>query len=1080
VTDYVGPTRWRWELSDSGGHFLAYHEVHLDPTSREYCGFVDLGAYLEYHEPIAPVEEQLDRLGRWIGEQVFGRLREALWEHRARPAVAVHLAVPLVAEELLLRPFELARFADGTPFREAGVRFVYQLEGAATGAKAAVGEALRVLAAFSLPVDANSLNLRRERYGLQRLVRELSQTRGLAVELRVLQYGATRVALRDALEDDEGWDVIHLSGHGEHGVLLLEDEWGGTDPIEADALGELLDPARARLKLLVLGAGGDQGSHSVPRLQADLDQIPIRRVRPTLGADPETTQIYLPSLAQVLSHRLDCAVLAMRYPVGDAFATDLVLALYEKLLDRRQALPAALHLALDDALAADILKPPLSAATPILVGPRAADLRLAPPQRAVQALLLPEAGLGIAFPPEPERFVGQVGPLLRASRALAPQSAMRGVLFYGLPGVGKTTCALELAYRHAEERFQGYVWYRAPEAGSDVAGELHNALLEIETQLNAPELGLTTAVDDAKRFRGFTLPRLRALLGVSSLLLVLDNLDTLLTASNRWRDPLWGDFVAALLSHDGPSRAVLTSRRLPADLENHPRLQVEIVRELSFAESVVLTRELPHLRRLFEDEGGRALLQETLEVVRGRPQLLALADDQAADRAALEHWVASGIAYADAPRSLLLTKVELVNIRCFQELAVSLASEDGPISWAMVLGDNASGKTTLLRSIALGLCRQSDATALIKQIPGDFVRRGEKEGQVTLRLREAGGARTYTITTRISKTRDAAEEIVQQETDPSEFPWSGVFVCGYGPHRATQAYTSYPEYAARDAVLSLFNYDTPLQNPEVVLRRREPLVREQLERRLLRVLMLDSPECEISYESTGLALRGPWGRMPLRVLSDGYRSTSQWVLDFLGWLLYAGRPADSSYVGGILLIDEIEQHLHPRWQRHIAQRMQKQFPGTQIVATTHTPLVASGIADVNRGLLLKLTQEPDGIVREQVIDRMSLAGKRADQVLASDAFGLVTTRNPGSESDFDRFAALLGKADRTPGEEADLQALRSSLKKSLSLGESEISQAVEQAVRQALGDLLHGVSAELVDMEIKRQIRDIFWSEVPE
>ena len=88
----------------------------------------------------------------------------------------------------------------------------------------------------------------------------------------------------------------------------------------------------------------------------------------------------------------------MRYPVGDAFATELMLALYDKLLDKRRPLPAALHLALDDALKADIPIPPLAPVTPILVGPLAADLQLAPPPAAATGFVLPTVGLRIGFP----------------------------------------------------------------------------------------------------------------------------------------------------------------------------------------------------------------------------------------------------------------------------------------------------------------------------------------------------------------------------------------------------------------------------------------------------------------------------------------------------------------------------------------------------------------------------------------------------------------------------------------------------------------------------------------------------------
>jgi tetratricopeptide (TPR) repeat protein len=638
LTDYLDATRWRWVLHDNRNQFLADHNVQLDRTTREYGGFRDLSTYLDYNEPIHPPEKQLEELGAWIGEKVFGGLREKLWAKRARPAVAVQVVVPPAAKDLLSRPFELARFADGTSFQKAGIRFVYGLEGPPPGAvdKEPVKKALRILAAFSLPVRANPLNLRRERCGLQKLIRELNQTQGLAVELRILQYGATRETLQEAIEEAEGWDIIHLSGHGKEGELLLENDRGGSDSIDADELGELLDLSRSRLKLLILDACySGVGSQADAREQVGLDRLATRQEGAEGETVPETAGTALPSLAELLSQSLDCAALAMRYPVGDAFATQLMLALYGKLLEFHQPLPGALQLALDAALTSDILRPPLSSITPILVGLRGTDLQLSPPPQETGEFVLPKVGLGIAFPPEPERFVGRLQPMLRASQALALRSPKRGVLFHGMPGAGKTSCALELAYRHEERRFQGYIWHRAPEAGSDISNALFNLMQDIQTQLNAPDLGLTTALDQPDRFRQFTVPRLRAMLKEKSLLVVLDNLETLLTDSDHWRDPLWVDVMAALLAHDGPSRVVLTSRRVPADLENHPKVQVEAIHALSFAESVLLSRELPNLKTLFDDEAGRTLLQQTLRVVQGHPKLLELADGLAADRKTL-------------------------------------------------------------------------------------------------------------------------------------------------------------------------------------------------------------------------------------------------------------------------------------------------------------------------------------------------------------------------------------------------------------------------------------------------------------
>jgi len=639
VTDWIDATRWRWLLEDADGRFVADHAVRLDPASREYRGFCELGQYLDYHAPVATPAAQLQALGQWIGERVFGGLRDALRQRCRAPAEAVQVLIPAAAHELLARPFEIACFADGKRFGEAGLRFVYQGE-AATAGTPLRGAALRLLAVFSLPVRANPLNLRRERYRLQQLVRSLNQTRGMAVELRVLQYGATRETLREALEEGEGWDLVHLSGHGLQGELLLETEEGGNDPIDAAALGDLLALTRERLQLLILDACySGAASHAAARAQVGLETS--RAAGLVDEALTETARTPLPSLGFALAAELDCAVFAMRYPVGDAFATELMLGLYEKLLDKRQRLPAALQLALGEALRADIPQPALSAVTPILLGARAATLQLVAPQRPPGPIALPTRGL-IGFPPEPQRFVGRLQPMLRASQALAPGSERRGVLFHGMPGAGKTACALELAYRHEQGRFAGQVWYAAPQADSDIAPALFTLLFEVQRQLNAPDLGLTTALDDPQRFRDYTLPRLRALLEQNALLLVLDNLETLLTDSNQWRIPLWGAVIETLLAQNGPSRVLLTSRRAPAALAHDVRLQIEPIHALSFAESVLLAHELPQLKRLFADAPGRSLLQHTLRVVQGHPKLLEMADALAADRAALATRVAAG------------------------------------------------------------------------------------------------------------------------------------------------------------------------------------------------------------------------------------------------------------------------------------------------------------------------------------------------------------------------------------------------------------------------------------------------------
>jgi energy-coupling factor transporter ATP-binding protein EcfA2 len=435
-------------------------------------------------------------------------------------------------------------------------------------------------------------------------------------------------------------------------------------------------------------------------------------------------------------------------------------------------------------------------------------------------------------------------------------------------------------------------------------------------------------------------------------------------------------------------------------------------------------------------------------------------------------------------QSFLISGIEIENIRCFEKLAINLYPSGKPIRWAMILGDNAVGKSTLLRCIALGLCNESDAIALMKAVSGGFVRKGAQEGFIKIHLREdkkSKRPKKYSITTRISQKSEDGSEIVRQETEPAtNFPWSDIFVCGYGAYRAAQAHSSFEQYEVRDAVSSLFDPQASLQNPEIVLLRHEPEVREQLEQKLLKILMLDEPGYKLNFTKRGIELDGPWGCLPFQVLSDGYRSTTQWVLDFIGWLIHAERLIDNPDIGGILLIDELEQHLHPRWQRYIVQRLRQQFPKTQIIASTHTPLAASGIVDEEDSLLLKLEQQVNGSINLKVLDKELLAGKRADQVLTSEAFGLITTRNPGSEDEFDRYTALLGKLERTEVEETELQELKPRVQNILRNGENAFEQMVATAVDETLQGMAQNISPEMLSIETQKQLQQLFHPEAAE
>ena len=654
--EFESLARWRWVLTGPGNEFLADHQVWLDVGCWQFGAFADLVGYLRWHAaPDRRIEDEariVAGVGEWIGREVLGPVGAAAL--RARPATVTVIvpAEPEEAQALLYWPLELAHVA-GRPLAVQGVTLVMRPGDDGPSRVAPVQDRLRVLGLFSLPVGGQPLNLRRERHALVRLLSGIGAV-DRAVDMRVLQYGVTRARLRDVLEEAEGWDVIHVSGHGAPGELLLETEAGAPDPVTASQLADLLDLARERLKLVSLSTCWSAALAAAQ--QRLLLGLPVLGVpgedeagkdeagRPERGwARP--VGVRAAALAARLSGRMGCAVLAMRYPVTDDFAIALAGKLYELLAGKGQPLPRALGLALDQVVACPPTAscPALSVATPALFGARAAGLRLAAPSRAQPEHYDASAVRMAGFPEEPDRFVGRTAVMAQASATLARESGLAGLLLHGMPGGGKTACALELAYTH-EHAFDRLVWFKAPDGGRDISTALADFALTLER--NLPGLQIVHLLEDAGKLAAF-LPRLTALLERRRALIVADNIESLLSESGQWRDDRWGQVINALCGHAGLGRVVLTSRRSPAGLDG--RVRRVPVDALSLDEALLLARQLPHLRRLIEGDapgvrpdGARSLALGVLNVAQGHPKLLELADGQAGDPARLNELVEAG------------------------------------------------------------------------------------------------------------------------------------------------------------------------------------------------------------------------------------------------------------------------------------------------------------------------------------------------------------------------------------------------------------------------------------------------------
>jgi hypothetical protein len=226
-----------------------------------------------------------------------------------------------------------------------------------------------------------------------------------------MQYGVTRERLRDVLEEAEGWDVIHVSGHGTPGELLLETSAGNPDRVSAADLADLLDPARERVKLVTVAACWSAAVTAVEQRRLLGLPVPDQRSKdddPERSRHPADGGSASGAVATELASRLGCAVLAMRYPVGDEFAMALTGKLYDLLARQGQPLPRAIGITLRQLLTGTRY-PALSVATPALFGGTAADLRVIAPDRNRPENYDTAALKMAGFPAQPERFVGRTG-----------------------------------------------------------------------------------------------------------------------------------------------------------------------------------------------------------------------------------------------------------------------------------------------------------------------------------------------------------------------------------------------------------------------------------------------------------------------------------------------------------------------------------------------------------------------------------------------------------------------------------------------------------------------------------------------
>jgi AAA domain, putative AbiEii toxin, Type IV TA system len=209
----------------------------------------------------------------------------------------------------------------------------------------------------------------------------------------------------------------------------------------------------------------------------------------------------------------------------------------------------------------------------------------------------------------------------------------------------------------------------------------------------------------------------------------------------------------------------------------------------------------------------------------------------------------------------------------------------------------------------------------------------------------------------------------------------------------------------------------------------------------------------IRIDSSGIAISGEWGDfVPTGAIGDGYQATLAWVADMLGWS-FLFQPS-SLAVSGVVLIDEIEKHLHPRWQRQIVKQLRDQFPSVQFIATTHSPICAGGLADLapGAGLMYYCKSVAPGAVACESAE--PFAGWRYDQIITSEAFGLGSARDVSTEEILERIRRVYDERGTAAADSPEVkQAVQELAERSVEAAEDERDRQLRASLAQELEEI---------------------------
>ncbi|MGA8938192.1 MAG: AAA family ATPase [Acidobacteriaceae bacterium] len=404
---------------------------------------------------------------------------------------------------------------------------------------------------------------------------------------------------------------------------------------------------------------------------------------------------------------------------------------------------------------------------------------------------------------------------------------------------------------------------------------------------------------------------------------------------------------------------------------------------------------------------------------------------------------------------MVIESFSIENIRCFENQTLHLNGK----KWITLLGPNGCGKSTLLQSMALLLAGPEGAQKLLPR-PVGWLRNEDSKARIGIRIQQSerdpgqfGNDRvtrhfgySFSLTGRKSMVvnNKTYTEPGIVENSQRVMTWlrlnaltssgKGWFAAGYGAFRRLTR-TSQILVPSLEPQARYFNFQSQFVESEplsafeqwmVYLDYRLAKGDEQARRqRDLAITAIDhilpgntrfnsvTSEGRILFDVNGATV-------PTLSLSDGYRSLLALSGDLV-WRLINAFPETSNPLNeqGVVLIDELDIHLHPVWQREIAQLLRMQFPNLQFIVATHSPLIAAGAGD--DAMTLKFAFHNGKATVEEV---KNLSALRVDAVLQSSAFGLVSPYSVQTQSKIDTYDGLIGKPNLSKQEKLQLNQLK--------------------------------------------------------